>query len=131
MATASLRAGGRPDEILLEIEELELGRLSDQLGRLLRIRDACQLDHDLVRALLSELRLGDAELVDAIPHDVDGAIEVFSGERVSLRRMSLEHDLETALEVEPERCARWNGEPGTAIKATPMSAATIRPTRVR
>ena len=101
----SLRADGRPDEILLEIEELELGGLSDQLGRLLRIRDACELDDDLVRALLAELRLGDAELVDAVPHDVDGAIEIVRRERVSLRRMSLEHDLETALEVEPERRA--------------------------
>ena len=31
----------------------------------------------------------------------------------------------------PSVAPRWNGDPGTAIKATPMSAATIRPTRVR
>ena len=38
-----------PDEVLLEVEELELCGLPDQLGGLLGIRDACQLDDDLVR----------------------------------------------------------------------------------
>ena len=76
VATAPCAPMDGPDEVLLEVEELELGGLPDQLGGLLGIRDARQLDDDLVRALLAELRLGDAELVDAVPHDVDGAIEV-------------------------------------------------------
>ena len=72
----ALGADRGPDEVLLEIEELELGGLPDQLGGLLRIGDAGELDDDLIVALLADLGLGDAELVDAVPHDVHRAIEV-------------------------------------------------------
>jgi len=37
--------------------------------------DARELDHDLVRALLADLGLGDAELVDPLAHDRDRAVK--------------------------------------------------------
>ena len=98
-----LGADRGPDEVLLEVEELELRGLPDQLGGLLRIGDAGELDDDLVVALLADLGLGDAELVDAVPHDVHRAIEVLVGERVALGRNGFQHHLEPALEIEAER----------------------------
>ena len=80
----ALSADGRAGQVLLEVEELELGRLPDQLGGLLGVGDAGELDDDLVAALLAKLGLRDAELVDAVPHDVDGAIEVVVGQLVTL-----------------------------------------------
>jgi hypothetical protein len=62
--------------------------------------DGGKLDHDLVRALLADLRLRDAELVDAVPHDVDGPVDVFGREHVPSWRLCFEHDLEATLEVE-------------------------------
>ena len=62
--------------------------------------DAGELDHDLVRALLADLGLGDAEGVDALAHDRDRRVQVVRGELVALRRHRLEDDLEPALEVE-------------------------------
>jgi len=93
------RRGG---EVVLEVEQHQLGGLTDQRRRLRRVVDAGKLDHDLVLALLADLRLGHAELVDAALHDRDRPVEVGRGERVALRRHRLEHDLETALEVEAE-----------------------------
>ena len=45
----------------------------------------------------------DAELVDAVPHDLDRALEVLLGQLAVRRRNRLERHLETALEVEAER----------------------------
>ena len=101
----ALGADRRADEVLLEVVELELGGLPDQLGGFLRIGDAGQLDDDLVVALLADLGLGDAELVDAVPHDVHRAIEVLVGEGLTLGRSGFQHDLEPALEIEAERRA--------------------------
>src|SRR5207253_9514913 len=56
-----------------------------------------------VGALLADLRLGHAELVDPAPHDRDGAVEILGRELVALRRHRLEDDLEAALQVEAER----------------------------
>ena len=64
--------------------------------------DAGELDHDLVGALLADLGLGDAELVDALAHDRDGAVERGRVELLPLGGLRLQHDLEAALEVEPE-----------------------------
>ena len=92
-----------PGQGLLEVEELELRGRSDDLGRRLRILHAGQLDHDLVVALRADLGLGDAELVDAAPHDLDRTFEVFLGELAVRRRHGLERHLEATLEVETER----------------------------
>ena len=54
-------------------------------------------------ALRPDLRLGDAEAVDAVAHDRDRAVEIFLRELAALRRHRLLRDLETALEVEAER----------------------------
>ena len=47
----------------------------------------------------------DAELVDPVAHDLDGAIEVFLGQLAVARRHRLQRHLEAALQVEPERRA--------------------------
>ena len=70
------RTDRTPGQVLLEVVELELCRLPDQRRRLLRIGDARELDHDLVRALLAELGLRHTELVDAAPHDADRPVEI-------------------------------------------------------
>ena len=53
-------------------------------------------------ALLADLRLRHAELVDAALHDRDRPVEIGRRQRVALRRHRLQHDLEAALEVEAE-----------------------------
>ena len=93
----------RPGERRLEVVELELRRLADDLRGGLRIADARKLDDDLVGALLADLRLRHAEPVDAAPHDLDRSVEVFGRQLAVGRRYRLERDLETSLEVEPER----------------------------
>ena len=101
----SRESGGRDrgtGEIALEVVELELRGLADQLRGLCGVFHARQLDHDLVVALLADLRLGDAELVHAAPHDRDGVVETLLRDLLSLRRYGLEHHLEAALQIEAE-----------------------------
>ena len=93
----------RADERRLEVEKLELRGRADDLGGRFGILDAGKLDHDLVVALRPDLGLRDAELVDAVAHDLDRAVEVFLGEVAVRRRNRLQRDLEPALEVEAER----------------------------
>ena len=69
----------------------------------LGVPDTRKVDDDMVRSLLPDLGLADAELVDAAAHDLDGAVEVFRGERLVRWRDRLQRDLEAALQVEPER----------------------------
>jgi hypothetical protein len=64
--------------------------------------DACELNRDLIGSLARDDRLGDAELVDALAHDLDRAVEILLCDLPTLRRLRLEDDLEPALEVEPE-----------------------------
>src|SRR5262249_41700815 len=96
----------------LEVEELELRGLADDLRGRLRVLDPRKLDHDLVRALLADLRLGDAQLVDTVAHDLDRAVEISARKRLALRRDRLEGDLEAALEVETERRAAMQRRSG-------------------
>ena len=72
----ALGADRRAGQIGLEVEELELRGLPDQLRGLLGVVHAGELDHDLVGALLADLGLGHAELVDPVPHDLDRAVEI-------------------------------------------------------
>ncbi len=62
-----------------------------------------QRDRDLILALRADLRLGDAEAVDAVAHDRDRAVEVLLRQLAPLRRHGLLRDLEAALKVEAER----------------------------
>ena len=64
------------------------------------------------RALLADLRLRDAELVDAPLHDRDRAVEVVRRELVALRRNRLQDHLEAALEVEAESRLLVDRRPG-------------------
>ena len=122
------RVDRRRDEVRLEIEQLELSGLADDLGGRGRVLDAGELDRDLVGALRPDLRLGDAELVDAGAHDRDRAVEVFLRELAVVRRNRLQRHLEAALEVEPERRRCSSGDPGIASSATPTRAAATSAT---
>ena len=92
----------RRRQIRLEVEQLELSRLAEDPDHAVRILDAREVDHDLIVALLADLRLGDAEAVDAVAEDLDGAVEVGLLQRPVRRRHRLEGHLEAALEVEAE-----------------------------
>ena len=90
-------------QIALEVVELELCRLPDEIGGLREVVDAGELDDDLARLLLADLRSGHAQPVDAVPHDRDRAVEVRRGEGVALRGHGLQHDLEPTPEIETLR----------------------------
>jgi len=83
--------------------ELEQGGLADEVDGAPRVVDAGELHHDAVPSLRVDRRLGDAELVDAVADDLEGA-----GDRVPLRvvgefrRLDLEHEVHPAAQVEPE-----------------------------
>ena len=97
-----------------------------------RVVHAGELDDDLVAALLADLRRGDAELVDAVAHDRDRAVEVGRGQLVAVRRLRLQDDLEAALEVEALLDASGGAaSPAPRATPTPTSASTIRTTRTR
>ena len=95
--------GRGADERGLEVVELELRRLADDLRGCLRVLDAGEVDDDLIGPLLADLGLAHAELVDAAPHDVDGAVEVGGRELLVRRRNGLQRHLQPALEIEAER----------------------------
>ena len=81
--------GGRACDVILQVIELELGGRADDLRGLRWVADPGQLDDDLILALLPGVRLGDAKLVDPVPHDRDGAVHVRGGELVALGRNRL------------------------------------------
>ena len=94
--------GGDRLHIALEVVEGELRGLADDLGRAGRIEDPREVDGDLVVALLADLRLGDTDLVDAIPDDLHGPVEVIRRQLLPGLGTRLEHDLQPALQVEAE-----------------------------
>ena len=58
----------------------------------------------------ADLWLGDAELVDARPDDLDRALHVLFGHLLPLRRLRLKDELEASLQVEAERGLPEEGE---------------------
>ena len=99
----ALCADRRGLEVRLQVEELELGRLAEDLDHLLRVLQPREVDHDLVVALCADLGLRDAQSIDAVAQDLDRAVEVGLLQRPVRRRYRLERHLEPALEVEAER----------------------------
>jgi hypothetical protein len=97
----ALEVGRRRQQVALEVEELEPRGLADHLLCAVRV-DAGELDHHLVVALFTDLRLRHAELVDAPAHDGLGRVHPGRGDLLPLRRHRLEHDFGAALEVEAE-----------------------------
>ena len=59
----------RAGQVVLEVEQHQLRGLADQLRGRRRVVHAGELDDDLILALLADLRLGHAELVDPVLHD--------------------------------------------------------------
>jgi hypothetical protein len=104
-----LRRDGRPvrstgeKRVRLPVVELEPRGRTHQLLRPLRVRHVRQADRDLIAALGRDLRLRHAELVRALAHHVDRALEgrLRHGGRLR-RRLALVHELHAALQVKPE-----------------------------
>ena len=96
------QSGFGTQDVLLPVVEEELGRRADLLGGALGVLDAGQVDLDLVLAGARELRLGDAEGVDAVAHDVERALQRLGGDLRLLRRLALVDELDAALQVEAE-----------------------------
>jgi len=85
----------------LEIAELE--DLADLLDRPVGVLDVGQADRDLVAPGALDLGLGDAEGVGALADRLDGVVERLLGHLGHLRGgRALVHELDAALEVEPE-----------------------------
>ena len=97
------RLAVRREDVGLPVVERQLrGRADLGLGApgVAHVREA---DRDLVAARRLDLRLGDAQLVDAVAHDVDRSLERVLGHRLRLRaREALVDELDAALEVEAE-----------------------------
>ena len=93
----------RREGVGLPVVEVKLGRRAHQLlgaRCVLHIREA---DRDLVVARGLDLRLGHAELVDPVAHDVDRPVERVLRHVRGLRgRRPLVDELRAALEVESE-----------------------------
>ena len=69
----------------------------------LTLREPRQLDDDAVLTLLLDERLGYAELVDALPEDLHGAVHRVLGlGGVHLGAVHLEHEVHAALEVQAQ-----------------------------
>ena len=90
------------EDVLLPVVEEELRRRADLLRGALGVLDAGEVDLDLVLARARELRLGDAERVDALAHDVERALERLRGDLRVLGGLALIDEPDAALEVEAE-----------------------------
>ncbi len=105
----------RRHEVLLEVEELELRGLAEDLDHALGVLDARDADRDLVVARLADLGLGDAEGVDAVAEDLDGALEVGRLQRPVRRR----HRLQRHLEARPGGPGRASASASAASRGSP------------
>ncbi len=91
------------EDVGFPVVEEQLGGGADLLGGALGVVLARQVDLDLVLAGLEQLRLGHAEGVDAVAHDVQRPLERLAGDRGLLGgRLALVDELDAALEVQAE-----------------------------
>ena len=91
------------EDVGFPVVEEQLGGGADLLRGALGVLDARQVDLDLRVAGLQQLRLGDAEGVDALAHDLQRALErLLRDGRLLGRRLALVDELDAALEVEAE-----------------------------
>src|ERR1019366_7614517 len=67
-----------PDHVRLPVVELELSGLADLVLGARGVADVGQRDDDFLVARALDFRLGHAQLVDALAHDVDRAFERFA-----------------------------------------------------
>ena len=99
------------EDVRFPVVEEQLGRGADLAGGLLGVLDAREVDLDLVLARLEELGLGDAELVDALLHEVDRPLHRVRVDRLLGGRLRPVDELNTALQVETEN-RRLGGDDG-------------------
>ena len=92
----------RADHVGLPVVEDQLRRLADLLFGAVRIRNVGERDGDFFRSRELDFGLRDAQLVDALAHDFDRAVERFAVDFRLRRRLALVGELHAALEVEPE-----------------------------
>ena len=111
------RLAARADHVRLPVIEVQLRGLADLVLGARGVAHVGQRHVDFVFARALDFRLGDAQLVDALAHDVDRPFERFG---VDLRlggRLGLVDELDAALQVEPQ--ARRLGR-----RSRPSDAAT-------
>jgi hypothetical protein len=89
------------EDVLLPVVEEHLGDLADLALGFGRVLDVRQVDVDLVGSGAQDLRLRDAELVDALAHDVQRALERVAGDLGGeLGRLGLVDEADAALEIQ-------------------------------
>ena len=99
------------EDVRFPVVEEQLGGGADLPGGVLGVLDAREVDLDLVLAGSEELGLGDAELVDALLHQVDRALHRVGVDRLLGGRLRPVDELNTALQVETEH-RRLGGDDG-------------------
>ena len=103
LTSVSVRPALRVEDVRFPVVEVQLGGGADLLGGAVGVRDAREVDLDLLAAEQLQLRLGDAERVDAVAHDLQRAVQRLLVDRRLLRgRLALVDELDAALEVQAE-----------------------------
>ena len=93
-----------PEQIGFPVVEEQLRRRPHLLSRPLGVLDARQIDLDLVPTGLQQLRLGHAERVHPLAHDVHRPLQRLRRDRRLLRRrLGLVHQLHATLQIQPQR----------------------------
>ena len=100
--TSDERARHTLGEPLLEVDEVQLSRRTDEREDTGRIVLSGNGNRDAVPLLALDLRLCDAKGVNAGAQDLHGLIHLLVGDGLALLRLSLERNLGTALEVETQ-----------------------------
>ncbi len=91
------------EDVRFPVVENHLGGGADLLGHAIRVFDAGKVDFKLILAGNQQFRLGDAELVDAVAHDLQRALKRFFGDhRYLLGRLGPVDQLHAALKIEAQ-----------------------------
>jgi hypothetical protein len=118
------------DHVGLPVVEEQLRGLADHLFGLFRIAHVRQRDVDFVRPRALDFRLRHAQLVDALTHDVDRAVQRFGVDFRLRGGLGLVDELDAALQVEAQAglfrsndCEGRGDQPGDDQQDQPVAAA--------